>query len=86
MVDVHSLLLNVRKVYISSQFYGFRSKCEDAVFRDEKPSNFTSAGQFSNNDEAPTNNRPHGLYTTVHSTVDKYGASLQLMSHFAQFL
>ena len=26
--DVHSLLLNVRKEYISSQFYGFRSKCE----------------------------------------------------------
>jgi len=83
---VHSLLLNVRKQYISSQFYEFRDKCEEAVFQGEKPSNFTYAGQFSNNDEASTNNHPHGLYTTVHSTVDKYGASLQLMSHFAQFL
>ena len=49
VIDVHSLLLNVRKVYISSQFYEFRDKCEEAVFRDEKPSNFTHAGQFSNN-------------------------------------
>ena len=31
----------------------------------------SQAGQFSNNGGAPTNNRPHGLYTTVHSTVDK---------------
>ena len=46
----------------------------------------SQAGQFSNNGGAPTNNRPHGLYTTVHSTVDKYGVSLQLMRHFAQFL
>ncbi len=46
----------------------------------------SQAGQFSNNGGAPTNNRPHGLYTTVHSAVDKYGVSLQLMRHFAQFL
>ncbi|EFF79679.1 hypothetical protein HMPREF0970_01405 [Schaalia odontolytica F0309] len=86
MIGVHSLLLNVRKACISSQFYEFLNKCEDAVFRDEKPSNFTCAGQFSNNGDAPTNNHPYGLYTTVHSAVDKYGASLHLTCHFAQLL
>ena len=85
MVGVHSLLLNVRKVYISSQFYEFPNKCEDAIFRGERPSNFTPAGQFSNNGEASINNRPHGLYTTVYTVVDKYGASLQLMGHFTCF-
>ena len=49
VIDVHSLLLNVRKAYVSSQFYEFLNKCKDALIRDEKPSNFTHAGQFSNN-------------------------------------
>ena len=60
--------------------------CEDTIFRGEKRSNFTPAGQFSNNGGASTNNRPYGLYTTVHTVVDKYGASLQLMGHFTYFL
>jgi hypothetical protein len=86
VIGVHSLLLNVRKACISNRFYEFLNKCEDADFRDEKPSNFTCTGQFSNNGDAPTNNHPYGLYTTVHSTVDNYGVSLQLTDHFAQFL
>ena len=46
----------------------------------------SQAGQFSNNGGAPTNNRPHGLYTTVDSTVDKFGVRPQLMGHCAQFV
>ena len=46
-VDVHSLLLNVRKQYISSQFYGFRSKCEDGAIARKTLVNLCFVGQFS---------------------------------------
>ena len=73
VIDVHRLLLSVRKQYISSQFYGFRSKCEGGIFRGQGPPHSPMSGQFLCSQVSATNNRPHGLYTTVHNTVDKSG-------------
>ena len=85
VIDVHRLLLSVRKQYISSQFYGFRSKCEGGIFRGQGPPNFTLSGQFLCSQASATNNHPHGLYTTVHKAVDKQGSSLQVMGYSASF-
>ena len=47
VIDVHRLLLSVRKQYISSQFYGFRSKCEDGAIARKTLVNLCFLGQFS---------------------------------------
>ena len=71
VIDMHRLLLSVRKQHISSQFYGFRSKCEGNISQGQGSSHVTLSGQFLRSRISETNNRPHGLYTTVYNVVDK---------------